>query len=112
MTFGAISFGHSESEEVAMLKKLVLQAAVMVLMSAGFVIVNAQVTTVGSISGTVRDPKGAAVPKAEVLIHDEGSGVSRTVVADDNGFYLAASMPVGQYSISTSPQGFKKTVAS
>src|SRR3989441_7256302 len=111
MTFGAISFGHSESEEVAMLKKLVLQAVVMVLMSAGFVIVNAQSTTVGTISGTVRDPKGAAVPKAEVVIQEEGTDLSRTVNADDNGFYLATSLRPGRYTVSTAPQGFKKTVA-
>jgi hypothetical protein len=76
-----------------------------------FAAVSGQVTTVGSISGTVRDPKGAAVPKAEVQIQDEASGSTRTVVSDDNGFYLAASVPVGRYTISTSPQGFKKTVA-
>src|SRR6266550_6217040 len=94
-----------------MLKKLGMM--VVVLIGIGFFsIVNAQVSTVGTISGTVRDPKGAAVPKAEVLIEQEGTGVSRTVTADDNGFYLAASLPVGRYSVSSSPQGFKKTIAS
>src|SRR5882757_5752445 len=94
-----------------MFKRIGLQVLVVLMGIGVFTAVNGQVSTVGSISGTVRDPKGAAVPKAEVLIQDQGSGVSRTVVADDNGFYLAASMPVGQYTISTSPQGFKKSVA-
>src|ERR1700692_3267510 len=94
-----------------MLKKFGLQVVVVLIVAGAFAAVNAQATTVGSISGTVRDPKGAAVPKAEVLIQAETSGLSRTVISDDNGFYLASSMPVGQYTISTTPQGFKKTVA-
>lgn len=94
-----------------MLKKLGLQVVVVLIGVGAFAAVNAQVTTVGSISGTVRDPQGAAVPKAEVLIQDEKSGLSRTAVSDDNGFYLASSVPVGTYTISTTPQGFKKTVA-
>ena len=62
-----------------MFKKFGLQA-VMVLIGVGvFAAVSAQVSTVGTISGTVRDPKGAAVPKAEVVIQQEGTGVSRTV---------------------------------
>ncbi|HAF14045.1 MAG TPA: hypothetical protein DCK99_10180, partial [Blastocatellia bacterium] len=94
-----------------MLKKFGLRA-VMVLIGVGvFAAVSAQVSTVGTISGTVRDPKGAAVPKAEVVIQQEGTGVSRTVNADDNGFYLATSLPFGRYTISTAPRGFKKTVA-
>jgi len=94
-----------------MLKKLALHVVIVLIGAGMFATVNGQVTTVGSISGTVRDPKGAAVPKAEVQIQDEASGASRTVVADDNGFYLASSVPVGRYNISTAPQGFKKTVA-
>src|ERR1700704_5993564 len=94
-----------------MLKKLGLQVLV-VLIGALFFVANAQVTTVGSISGTVRDQKGAVVPKAEVTIEGEGTGTSRTVTADDNGFYLATSVPVGTYSVSTAPQGFKKSIAS
>src|SRR4030095_16422868 len=94
-----------------MLKKLAMHVVVVLIGAGMFATVSGQVTTVGSISGTVRDSQGAAVPKAEVRIQDEASGVSRTVVSDDNAFYLSASVPVGKYTISTSPQGFKKTVA-
>src|SRR5882724_3047790 len=94
-----------------MLKKLGLQVVV-VLASALVFSANAQTTTVGTISGTVRDEKGAVVPKAEVSIQGEGTGLSRTVNSDDNGFYLATSLPAGRYTVSTAPHGFKKTVAS
>src|SRR5256885_4375271 len=93
-----------------MLKKLGLQVLV-VLIGALFFVANAQTTTVGTISGTVRDEKGAIIPKAEVVIQDEATGLSRTVNSDSNGFYLAAALPAGRYTVSTSPQGFKKTVA-
>jgi len=93
-----------------MLKKLGLQVVV-VLAGALFFSANAQTTTVGTISGTVRDQKGAVVPRAEVSIQDERSGIVRTVHSDDNGFYLAESLPAGRYTVSTAPSGFKKTVA-
>lgn len=92
------------------MKKLGLQVVV-VLAGALFFNANAQTTTVGTISGTVRDEKGAVVPKAEVSIQGEGTGLSRTVNSDDNGFYLANSLPAGRYTVSTAPSGFKKTVA-
>jgi hypothetical protein len=93
-----------------MFKKLGLQVVV-VLAGALVFSANAQTTTVGTISGTVRDEKGAVVPKAEVSIQGEGTGLSRTVNSDDNGFYLANSLPAGRYTVSTAPSGFKKTVA-
>src|SRR5437870_1330076 len=92
-----------------MLKKLSLQVLV-VLLGALFCAAHAQTTTVGTISGTVRDEKGAVVPRAEVSIESEGTGISRTVNSDDNGFYLVPSLPAGSYTISTAPSGFKKTV--
>src|SRR5438034_5270475 len=98
-------------QEARMLKKLGVQIVV-VLVGALFFTAYAQTTTVGTISGTVRDEKGAIVPKAEVSIQSEGTGISRTVTADDNGFYLAPSLPAGLYTVSTAPHGFKKTVAS
>src|SRR4029077_13423880 len=41
----------------------------------------------------------------------EGTGISRSVNSDDNGFYLANGLPAGRYTVSTAPSGFKKTVA-
>ncbi len=85
----------------------------MLLLSIGLVAdVQAQSSTVGNISGTVRDPQGAAVPKAEVVILEEKTQTPRTVTADDAGFYSVPSLPVGRYTVSTAPQGFKKSVAS
>jgi hypothetical protein len=92
-----------------MFKKYGLQT-VAFLIVACFLSVNAQTTTVGTMGGTVRDSSGAAVPKAEVLIQQEGTGFSRTVTADENGAYFANSLPPGRYTVSTSPSGFKKTV--
>src|SRR5258707_679500 len=96
---------------VRMLKKLGLQLA-LVLIGALFFSAHAQTTTVGTISGTVRDEKGAVVPKAEVSIEGEGTGTSREVKSDADGFYLASSLPPGRYTVSTAPRGFKKSVAS
>ena len=45
------------------MKKIFGLSVVLVLLAAGLAVgVSAQTSTVGSISGTVRDPQGAAVP--------------------------------------------------
>jgi hypothetical protein len=85
--------------------------ASLLLLSIGLLVgVHAQSSTTGNITGTVRDPQGAAVPKAEVTITDEKTGQSRTVRATEDGFYTATSLPAGIYTVSTAPSGFKKTV--
>jgi hypothetical protein len=88
-----------------------MQASLLLLSIGLLVGVHAQSSTAGNITGTVRDQAGAAVPKAEVTIVDEKNNVSRTVTANDDGFYNAPSLPAGVYSISTSPAGFKKTIS-
>jgi hypothetical protein len=99
-------------QEIQTMKKKLGFYAVMILLGIGLLSgVHAQTSTVGSISGTVRDPQGAAIPKAEVVIQEESTGQTRTVRTDDDGDYSAQSIPVGRYTVSVSPQGFKKTVA-
>ena len=86
--------------------------ASLLLLSIGLLVgVHAQSSTTGNITGTVRDPQGAAVPHADVTITEEKTGASRTVKATEDGFYNATSLPAGIYSISTAPTGFKKTVS-
>ena len=87
-----------------------MQASLLLLCIGLLVGVHAQSATSGSITGTVRDPQGAAVPKAEVTVTEEKTGATRTVTATDDGFYNVTSLIPGIYSISTSPAGFKKTI--
>ncbi len=93
-----------------MSKRFGLQALLFLLSIGLFVSVHAQSSTTGNITGTVRDPQGAAVPKAEVTIVEDKTGASRTVTANDDGFFNVPSLPAGLYTVSTGPAGFKKTV--
>ncbi len=85
--------------------------AMFLLLSIGLLVgVHAQSSTAGNITGTVRDPQGAAVPKVEVTVTDEKTGISRTATANEDGFYNIPSLPPGVYSVTASPTGFKKSV--
>ena len=63
----------------------------------------------GRISGTVTDPAGAVVPNATITLTNEATKVTRTAVADSDGFYVADNLPVGSYSVVAEQSGFKKT---
>src|SRR6185503_9470597 len=93
-----------------MSRRFGLQALLLLLSIGLFVGVHAQSSTTGNVTGTVRDPQGATVPKAEVTLTEDKTGASRTVTANEDGFYSAPSLPAGTYTVSTSPAGFKKTV--
>ena len=95
-----------------MKKKFGLHLVLAVLLGVGLVIgVSAQTRTVGSLSGTIRDAQGSAVPNAEIVIEEEQTGQSRTVKSGDDGAYTAQSLAAGRYRVSVSAQGFKNTVA-
>ncbi len=94
-----------------MSKRFGLQALLLLLSIGMFVGVHAQSSTAGNITGTVRDQAGAAVANAEIMILDEKTGATRTAKTNDDGFYSVPGLPAGLYTISTSPSGFKKTVA-
>jgi hypothetical protein len=70
-------------------------------------IVNAQ-SDLGSISGFVKDPSGAVVPKAQVTVKNESSGVERSVNTNESGFYTVTNIPPGMYTITANAPGFKK----
>jgi hypothetical protein len=92
------------------LQRMALNTLLLVLGMGLLSVAHAQSSTVGSITGTVKDQKGGAISKAEIQITEERTGVTRTVKTDDAGFYTAESVPVGLYTVSTAPPGFKKTV--
>ena len=83
-----------------MSRRFGLQAALLLLSIGLLVSVHAQSSTTGNITGTVRDPQGAAVAKADVVLVEEKTGATRTVHTNDDGFYNVPSLPAGVYTIS------------
>ncbi len=66
----------------------------------------------GTLTGVVADPTGAVVPNAKIVLTDAVSGSARDTVADGDGYYTFASVPVGTYNMSVSAAGFKDYKAS
>src|SRR5215813_4156121 len=64
----------------------------------------------GSISGTVTDASGAVVPNAQVTVLNTATGVMRTLVTNDSGFYNAPNLLPGPYQVKTSASGFATMV--
>lgn len=59
-----------------------------------------------SLSGTVTDPSGAAIPAAQVTVLDPATGVSRAAVSNGSGFYAIAALPSGAYTVTASAKNF------
>ncbi len=67
--------------------------------------------TTGVISGTVKDPSGAVVPRAKVTLMDtEKNAVVRTGSSGSAGEFSFPQLPVGRYSITVEAPSFKKYV--
>ena len=63
-------------------------------------------STLASMNGTVRDPSGAVVPGAQVVLHRAESSTERAVVAGADGGYDALNLEPGTYSLRVSAAGF------
>src|SRR5260370_14558498 len=66
--------------------------------------------TGGTISGSVTDPSGAAVPGASVSILNRAKGETRTATSSDTGFYSVPNLTPGNYDVTVSLAGFKTAV--
>ena len=86
--------------------RLQLAAATLALLSTAAAL-HAQ-TDNGSIVGIVKDPSGAVVPKAKVLLTNEATGVQSPATTNDSGYYVVNSVPSGLYSLDVEASGFKK----
>ena len=65
-------------------------------------------STLGSISGVVRDNSGAVIPNAEVVLHRVESNNDRIVRSDQQGNYNALNIDPGTYNVIANSNGFGK----
>lgn len=59
-----------------------------------------------SITGTITDPAGAAIPGATVRATSQERGQTYVAVTNDTGLYRIAQLPVGTYAMKIEKQGF------
>ena len=65
----------------------------------------AQETTAG-LQGTVKDPSGAVVANATVVVTGNTLVGDKTIKTDSNGYYRFANLPPGVYAITVKAEGF------
>lgn len=66
-------------------------------------------STYGSISGSVFDPSGAAIPDAQVTLTNLSTVEKRSQPTNTDGLYTFPNVSPGRYKIDVEKAGFKKT---
>jgi hypothetical protein len=64
----------------------------------------------GTLTGAVRDQNGSAVPGAAITARNTGTGLTRSINADEGGNWTIPALPVGTYQVTIEAQGFKRTL--
>ena len=77
-----------------------------VLVSASLLLAQ---TYEGGIEGTITDPSGAVVAQASMTITNTATNVSRKVITNGTGEYVAPNLEPGTYTVTAEITGFKKT---
>src|SRR6266581_1000109 len=62
------------------------------------------------ISGTVQDQSGAVLPGSEITATQTDTGVSRTTIANETGYYVLPNLPLGPYRLEAGLPGFRTFV--
>lgn len=62
----------------------------------------------GTITGTVSDPAGAMIPKAQIEARNTQTGAVYQTVTSTTGNYTLAQLPVGVYQLTATQAGFKQ----
>jgi hypothetical protein len=82
--------------------------ALLVVLLVGAISTFGQATQ--SISGTVKDQSGSAVPNATVTVTETATGSVHSIVTSAEGAYVAPNLSVGAYTIEVKATGFETAV--
>jgi hypothetical protein len=76
----------------------------------GFNSAQAQTSNTGTLTGVVKDEKGAVVPGATVKLINLGTNAERTAVTSSEGAYEISQLVPGTYRLEVQATGFSKAV--
>jgi len=63
----------------------------------------------GTITGTATDASGAVVAHAAITVTNVGTAIQKSFVTDQNGNFVASSLPYGTYVVATQASGFAES---
>ena len=69
----------------------------------------AQLTATG-LHGVVRDPSGAVIPAAKVIIKDLDTALERSTAAGADGAFAFSNLTAGNYSVTVTHEGFQNAM--
>src|SRR5260370_4507559 len=64
----------------------------------------------GTITGTVSDPQGAAIPGAAVAARNQGTNLEAKTTTNESGVYVLPFLNSGTYTVTAAVSGFKSAV--
>jgi hypothetical protein len=106
-SFDDARFIHGNNMHLKITIRTVFRCCVMfALFAAAAGAANAAVG--GSISGTLKDPSGAVIPNATVIVTNTAQGTQTKTTSDSKGFYSFPSLPVGTYNLGVEASGFSE----
>src|SRR5512133_2853577 len=88
------------------MQKIVIRTAFVALVALLVLPVTAVAAIFAPVQGIVHDPQHRPIQAAEVTIKSDTSDWSKTMTTDDNGEFRFAAVPIGQYTVTLSAQGF------
>jgi hypothetical protein len=62
----------------------------------------------GTVTGSITDAQGAAVPNAKLTLTEDATGVSYNIVTNESGSFTRPALKAGTYTITVEASGFQK----
>ena len=91
--------------EATSVRESVMKACVLIVS----LLLSADASAAADITGQIRDPAGASVPKARVKVIDTHGKSVATVVTDPDGRFIANAVPAGKYLLQVETEAFAAT---
>lgn len=63
----------------------------------------------GTVTGTITDAQGAAVPNAKITITEDSTGLATSLQSNDTGVFTRPAMKAGTYTVIVEASGFQKS---
>jgi hypothetical protein len=87
-------------------RKITFICSLLLWSLAGVRVCQAQLTTTGTINGTILDQSGAVIPGARVVIVETETGTVTQTVSNSTGNFFQVGLSSGYYDVTVSMNGF------